>query len=69
MNYVTEDMKPQEEWFKRAKEIKSIDEFAAFAKELLEETHHDYGTICHAIGALTIAEGWMGSHMHGITGF
>ena len=69
MNYVTEDMKPQEEWFKRAKGIKSIEEFAAFAKELLEETHHDYGTICHAIGALTIAAGWMGSHMHGITGF
>ena len=36
MNYVTEDMKPQEEWFKRAKGIKSIEEFSAFAKELPE---------------------------------
>lgn len=69
MKYVTEEMKPQEKWFERAREIKSIEEFSAFAKELLEDTGHDYGTICHAIGALTVAAGWMGSHMHGITGF
>lgn len=69
MKQVTEKMKPQEEWFKKAKQIKSIDEFAAFAKDLLIDTEHDYGTICHAIGALAVAAGWLGSHMHGITGF
>ena len=69
MKHVTEEMKPQIEWFERAKGIKSIKEFSAFAKELLVDTSHDYGTICHAIGALTIAAGWMGSYMHGITGF
>ena len=31
MKYVTEEMRPQDEWFKRAKEIKSIGEFSAFA--------------------------------------
>lgn len=69
MKYVTEEMRPQDEWFERAKGIKSIEEFSSFAKELLEETHHDYGTICHAIGALTLAAGWMGAKTHGITGF
>ena len=69
MKYVTEEMRPQDEWFKRAKEIKSIGEFSAFAKELLEETSHDYGTVCHAIGALTLSAGWLGAYTQGITGF
>ena len=62
-------MRPQEKWFKRAKEIKSIDDLAAFAKELLIDTQHDYGTVCHAIGALAVGAGWLGAHIQGITGF
>lgn len=69
MKQVTEEMNPQIEWFERARSIETIEEFSAFAKELLEETEHDYGTVCHAIGALAIAAGWMGSHIQGITGF
>ena len=69
MKQVTEEMKPQEEWFERAKEIKSVDELAAFAKELLIDTQHDYGTVCHAIGALAVGAGWLGAHIQGITGF
>ena len=69
MKYVTEQMKPQDEWFKRAEQIKSISALNSFAKELLKETSHDYGTICHAIGALALGAAWLGSNMHGITGF
>lgn len=66
---VTEEMKPQEEWFKRARNITSIKELAAFAEELLEDTEHDYGTVCHAVGAVAVGAAWMGAHMQGITGF
>lgn len=69
MSHVSEDIKPQEKWFKRAKKIKDYDEFVDFAKELFENTEHDYNTTCHAIAAICIAAGWLGSNKLNITGF
>lgn len=69
MKKVTEEMQPQKEWFKRAKDIRNIEELAAFAKELLVDTEHDYGTVCHAIAALALGAGHLGSYTQGITGF
>lgn len=69
MKQVTEKMKPQVEWFKKAHDVKSIDDIVALAKELFEETQHDYGTVCHAIAALALAGAWYGCQKEGITGF
>ena len=68
MKQVTEEMKPQQEWFKKAKDIQSVEQLTEFAKELLEDTQHDYGTVCHAIAALAIGAAWYGAHSQGITG-
>lgn len=69
MKKVTEEMNPQKEWFEKAKEIRNAEQLADFAKELLEDTQHDYGTVCHAIAALAIGAAWYGAHSQGITGF
>ena len=69
MKQVTEEMRPQEEWFKKAREVKSIDDIISLAKELFEETQHDYGTVCHAVAALALAGAYYGSQKEGITGF
>jgi hypothetical protein len=69
MKQVTEEMKPQKEWFEKAKEIRNVEQLTEFAKELLEDTQHDYGTVCHAIAALAIGAAWYGAHSQGITGF
>lgn len=69
MKQVTEKMKPQKEWFKKAHEVKSIDDIVSLAKELFEETQHDYGTVCHAVAALALAGAWYGCQKEGITGF
>lgn len=66
---VTEDMKPQIEWFDRAEEIETPEQLAEFAKELLIDTQHNYGTVCHAIGAVALAGAYLGAHIQGITGF
>ena len=66
---VTEDMKPQKEWFDRAKNIETPEQLAEFAKELLIDIQHDYGTVCHAVGAIALAGAWLGAHIQGITGF
>jgi hypothetical protein len=52
VNEIPRELVLAEEWQKRAKEIKTLDEFVAFWHELMDETEHDYGTICRAIGAL-----------------
>ncbi len=69
MNKVTKEMGLQYEWFERARKIETIDELSAFAKELLVDTEHDYGTVCHAIAALSLAAAWLGAHIQDITGF
>ena len=69
MNKVTEEMGLYYDWFERARKIKTIDELSAFAKELLVDTEHDYGTVCHAIVAVSLAAAWLGAHIQDITGF
>lgn len=66
---VTEEMKPQKAWFEEAEQIKTPEELAKFANKLLNETQHDYGTVCHAVGAIALAGAWLGAHIQGITGF
>ena len=69
---ITEDMHLQDEWYKRAKDMKPED-FLDFANELSKRYEHDYGTVCHAMAAIGLAamrafdrsEGARG----GITGF
>ncbi len=50
---ITEEMGIHKDWYKERP--KTPDELAAFAKRLLTEYHHDYGTICHAAAALALA--------------
>lgn len=66
---VTEEMRPQDEWFERAGKIETLRELKKFAKELFDKTAHDYGIACHAVAALALAGAWYGAHKEGITGF
>lgn len=66
---VTEEMHPEKEWFKQAREIKTIEELTAFVDKMLNGYSHDYVTVCHAIAACSVASAWLGAHMEGITGF
>ena len=64
---ITEDMRLQDEWYKRAYSMKP-DNFPEFFRELTEDYEHDYGTVCHAMAAMWAfnkSEGARG----GITGF
>ena len=51
---ITEDMHLQDEWYKRAKDMKPED-FLDFANELSKRYEHDYGTVCHAMAAIGLA--------------
>lgn len=66
---VTEAMKPEKDWFDRATNIETPEQLAEFAKELLIDTQHDYGTVCHAVGAIALAGANLGAKIQGITGF
>ena len=59
----------KQEWFKQAKEIKSIEELTGFIKHLLNDYVHDYGTVVRAISAMTFATACMGAAIEGITCF
>lgn len=67
---ITEEMKVHEEWFKEAREM-TMEQLPEFLRHLMEDYHHDYGTICHALTAGSIATAWaMDRHPQGgITGF
>lgn len=60
-----------EMWWKDAQGCNSIEEACAFATRLLRDYRHDYGTICHALAAGTLAMAWgMNREPEGhITGF
>ena len=51
---ITEDMRLQNEWYKRAYSMKPED-FPEFFRELTEDYEHDYGTVCHAMAAVGLA--------------
>lgn len=66
---ITEKMGIHKEWYKEAKTT-TIKTLPKFIKKL-SGYHHDYGTICHAIAAASLAAGHAIDHSKhgGITGF
>jgi len=58
-------------WWSEAESCKDIDASTAFARRLITDYRHDYGTICHAIaaGALAMANAVEQSPVGHITGF
>lgn len=66
---ITEEMHLEKEWFKQASEIKTKKDLMKFIDHVLSDYQHDYGTVCHAIGAAAVAAAWYGAHTEGITGF
>jgi hypothetical protein len=67
---INEEMKMHEEWFKEAKDM-TMEKLPEFLRHLMEDYQHDYGTICHALGAGAIATAWALDRypQGGITGF
>lgn len=67
---INEEMKVHEQWYKEAKNV-NLETLPAFLNHLMGDYRHDYGTICHALTAGSIATMWaMDKHEQGgITGF
>jgi hypothetical protein len=67
---ITESMNVHTEWYELAKK-QTIESLPEFANKILDGYIHDYGTICHAISAISIASAWAANaHPNaGITGF
>lgn len=67
---ITEEMKLHEKWFEEARK-QTVETLPEFVRHLIEDYQHDYGTICHAIGAAGIAGmcAVENSPVGGITGF
>lgn len=60
-----------ETWWAEATACKRIDDAADFARRLISDYRHDYGTICHAIAAagVAMASAVEQSPEGGVTGF
>lgn len=56
-------------WWEEVKGFRSIDEAAAFAHRIMNNYHHDYGTICHAVAAVGVAMSNAVGFPAGVTGF
>lgn len=67
---ITEEMNLEKEWFNQAKE-QTIETLPGFISHIMNDYMHDYGTVCHAIGACAIAAAWAANKEPegGITGF
>lgn len=67
---ITEKMHLEKEWFADAKK-QTIETLPNFMNHVLNDYCHDYGTICHAITACSIAAAWAADNSEhgGITGF
>lgn len=71
MEAITEkDNEIFDQWFKDAAN-QTVETLPDFMNHILKDYHHDYGTICTAIGACAIAAAWAAnaSPQGGITGF
>lgn len=66
---ITEEMHLEKEWFEEAKNVKSIEELSSFVDKMLNSYEHDYGTVCQAIAACSVACSWLGAHIEGISSF
>lgn len=67
---ITEEMQLEKEWFKQARE-QTLETLPSFINHIMNDYEHDYGTVCHAIGACALAAAWAAdkSAQGGITGF
>ena len=67
---ITESMKVHKKWSEEAKK-QTLETLPEFLHHLMEDYGHDYGTICHALAAGSVATAWaMNAHSNGgITGF
>lgn len=67
---ITEEMNIQKEWYEEARSM-TLDKLPDFIKKLMNDYHHDYGTICHALAAGGIATMYAmdKGEQGGITGF
>ena len=63
----TEEMRPQDEWFKQAKE-QTLETLPEFINHVMNEYDHDYGTVVHAISACAIAAAWAANREEGASG-
>ena len=59
---ITEEMHPEKEWFEQASKIETIDQLTDFINHVISDYNHDYGTVCHAIGAAAVAAAWYGAN-------
>ena len=51
---VTEEMRPEKEWFAEAGK-QTVETLPAFINHLMGDYEHDYGTVVHAISACAVA--------------
>lgn len=51
---ITEEMNIHKEWYEQAEKM-TMEKLPEFLRHLLEDYWHDYGTICHAMAAGTLA--------------
>lgn len=59
-------------WMEEARAVKTVEAFVAFHDKLMNTYNHDYGTICHAVAALSVAGACLANADKvngGITGF
>lgn len=68
---ITEEQGIHKNFYKQAKELRSIGQLAEFLEEITTKYHHDYGTIVHAIAAAAVGAANVvnRSEVGGITGF
>lgn len=67
---ITEEMNVHAEWYEQAKDV-TVETLPAFIEKIVNGYIHDYGTICHAMTACSIATLWAinKTDKGGITGF
>lgn len=69
---INEDMHIEKEWFSEAGR-QTTETLMDFINHVMNDYIHDYGTVCHAIGACAIAAAWAANKSDGarggITGF
>jgi hypothetical protein len=70
MEKIKEEDNIQNEWYEEAREM-TLEKLPDFLDHLLTDYEHDYGTICHALSAGSVATAWAmnKADQGGITGF
>lgn len=67
---ITEEENIHNEWYLQAKD-QTLESLQVFINHIINDYEHDYGTICHAMSACSIATMWAinKTDQGGITGF